>query len=147
VKKNFILVWELRKQSFGTRDRFVFYTWPSKNGFLQSFRAMVSNCCFSVNSWRIGLKLKLDVPLYVSFVPATYNNNTLWVYFNLAVFGFLSSVATARLITALDGSTSGAVVFLQSWKEIEGENYVAPTTCVCTLHTTIFWGFICFALI
>jgi hypothetical protein len=46
-------------------------------------------------------------------------------------------VITARLITAPDGSTSGAIGFLQSWKEIEGENYAAPTTCV-TLHTTIF---------
>ena len=56
------------------------------------------------------------------------------------------SVATAWQIMALDGSTSGAVVFLQSWKNIAMENYAAPTMCVCTLHTIIFWGFICLAL-
>ena len=49
-----------------------------------------------------------------------------------------SPIATAWLITAPDGSTSGAVGFLQSWKEIEGKNYAAPKTCVYTLYTTIF---------
>jgi hypothetical protein len=48
------------------------------------------------------------------------------------------SVATAPLITAPDSSTSRAVGFLQSWKDAAIENYVAPTMCVCTLHTIIF---------
>jgi hypothetical protein len=42
----------------------------------------------------------------------------------------ITSVATARPITAPDGSTSGAV-----GKDIV---YAAPTMCICTLHHTIF---------
>ena len=49
-----------------------------------------------------------------------------------------TSVAMAQLITALDGSTSGAVVFLQSWKDVAAENYAAPTMGICTLHPEIF---------
>jgi hypothetical protein len=48
-----------------------------------------------------------------------------------------TSVAMAQLITAPDPSTSGAVGFLQSWKDTAVENYVAPTMCICTLHTII----------
>ena len=40
------------------------------------------------------------------------------------------SVAMAQLITALDGSISRAVAFLQSWKDAATENYTALTTGV-----------------
>jgi hypothetical protein len=47
-------------------------------------------------------------------------------------------VATARLIMAPDGSTSGAVAFLQSWKDAAAEHYAAPTTGICILDPEIF---------
>ena len=65
----------------------VFCTWLTQNGFSRSFRAMVSNRCFSVNSGRISLKLKLGVLLYVFFMSGT-SNSILWLYFNLV---FLAS--------------------------------------------------------
>ena len=49
----------------------------------------------------------------------------------------ISCLVAVHSVTAPDGSTSGDVGFLQSWKEIAVENYVAPTMCYI-LHATIF---------
>jgi hypothetical protein len=49
-----------------------------------------------------------------------------------------TDVVLPRLITAPDGSTSGAVAFLQSWKDAPAEKHAAPTMGICILHLKIF---------
>ena len=53
------------------------------NRFRTFFCATDSNCCFSINSWRIHLKLELYTLLYVIFVPDRYycyiSNSCFWV--------------------------------------------------------------------
>jgi hypothetical protein len=49
----------------------VFCTWLCQIGFTHSFRATDSNCCHSVNSQWIWLKLKFCILLYVTLVHTT----------------------------------------------------------------------------